>query len=112
MTTVKNKIGERIVTGLSASFIAAGFVVGGVKDAAVEMHHPALSIYARDVRIPTTARWISVRELRRKNTLVLAASWAQQLSSREKRRPAHEPQNEANRRPVEAVSLLPAFGHM
>ena len=112
MTTVKSKIGERIVTGLSASFIVAGFVVGGIKDAAVEMPHSALGIYARDDRIPTMARWIPVRELRRKNTLALAASWAQQLASRDKRRPIHEPQNEANRRPVEVVSLLPAFGHM
>ncbi|SDR63639.1 hypothetical protein SAMN05519103_08856 [Rhizobiales bacterium GAS113] len=112
MTTGKNQIGERIVTGLSESFIAAGFVVGGVKDAAVEMHHPALSIYACDVRTPTTARRIPVRELGRKNTLALAASWTQPLASREKRRPVHEPQIDANRRPVEVVSLVPAFGHM
>ena len=112
MTSVKSKIGERIVTSLSATFIAAAFVVGGVTDATVEIHHPALSIYPRDVRIATTARWIPVRELRRKNTLALAASWAQQLASLEKGRPVHEPQNEANRRPVEVVSLLPAFGHM
>jgi hypothetical protein len=97
MRTPAPNIGERIVTGLSASVIVAGFVLGEITDTAFEMQRPRLSIYSDDLSLLSKPP----HELRRRNALVLADLSVQRLPSREK-----------SRSPRKLVSLTPTLDRM
>ena len=60
----KPSFGERIVTGLSASVVVAGLVVGCVKGSPGDATYPRSNVYAREFRPPHAARWVKIRHLR------------------------------------------------
>ena len=59
--------GEKIVTGLAASVVATGLIVGCVKDSASDTRYPRFRVYSFDLRPSRTVRWAKIHYLREKN---------------------------------------------
>ena len=67
MSIIKLNLGEKIVTGLAASVVATGLIVGCVKDSASDTRYPRFRVYSFDLRPSRSARWAKIRYLRQKN---------------------------------------------